>query len=159
MSALDAHVGKAVFQNVLQDATSGKTRILVTHALHFLPQVDYIYVISDGRIAEQGSYAELMATENGEFARFMNEFGGKGENEKEKEEISEEETKEESENDPKKNAAQGSALMQVEERNTGAIPWKMYKAYLSAANAAFVLPILFMSVVLLQGASVMAAYW
>lgn len=158
MSALDAHVGKAVFQNVLQDATSGKTRILVTHALHFLPQVDYIYVIADGRIAEQGSYAELMATEDGEFARFMNEFGGKGENEKDKE-ISEEETKEDSENDPKKNAGQGSALMQAEERNTGAIPWKVYKAYLSAANAVFVLPILCLSVVLLQGASVMAAYW
>jgi hypothetical protein len=39
LSALDARVGKAVFQNILQDAASGKTRILVTHALHFLPKV------------------------------------------------------------------------------------------------------------------------
>lgn len=52
LSALDAHVGKAVFENVLRNSSSGKTRILVTHALHFLPQVDYILTIVDGRIAE-----------------------------------------------------------------------------------------------------------
>ncbi|EEB98739.1 hypothetical protein MPER_01703, partial [Moniliophthora perniciosa FA553] len=60
LSALDAHVGKAVFQNVLLNAPAGKTRILVTHALHFLPQVDYIYVVADGRIVERGTYNELM---------------------------------------------------------------------------------------------------
>ena len=121
--------------------------------------MDYIYVISDGRVAEHGTYAELMSTENGEFARFMNEFGGKGEEEKKKEDISEEETKGESENDAKKNAGQGSALMQAEERNTGAIPWKVYKVYLTAAKGAFVLPMLLISLVLLQGATVMSAYW
>lgn len=52
LSALDAHVGKAVFENVLRTSSSGKTRILVTHTLHFLPQVDYILTIADGRIAE-----------------------------------------------------------------------------------------------------------
>ena len=155
---MDAHVGKAVFQNILQDATSGKTRILVTHALHFLSQVDYIYVMSDGRIAEHGTYAELMATEHGEFARFMNEFGGKGEDQK-KEIISQEETKEESEDDPKKKPGRASALMQEEERNTGAIPLKAYKGYLSAARGVIVLPILLMAVALMQGATVMSAYW
>lgn len=34
-SALDAHVGKAVFNNAIQGALAGKTRLLVTHALHF----------------------------------------------------------------------------------------------------------------------------
>ncbi|KAF8067032.1 P-loop containing nucleoside triphosphate hydrolase protein, partial [Lyophyllum atratum] len=60
LSALDAHVGKAVFQNVLHNSLSGKTRVMVTHALHFLPQVDYIYTIADDCIAERGTYAELM---------------------------------------------------------------------------------------------------
>ncbi|OJA15999.1 hypothetical protein AZE42_13449, partial [Rhizopogon vesiculosus] len=62
LSALDAPVGKAVFENVLKRNT-GKTRILVTHALHFLPDVDYIYTIVDGRIAERGTYPELMAND------------------------------------------------------------------------------------------------
>ena len=52
LSALDAHVGKAVFENVLRANLSGKTRILVTHALHFLPQVDYILTIGNGRVVE-----------------------------------------------------------------------------------------------------------
>ncbi|OJA16609.1 hypothetical protein AZE42_10766, partial [Rhizopogon vesiculosus] len=62
LSALDAHVDKAVFENVLKRNT-GKTRILVTHALHFLPDVDYIYTLVDGRIAERGTYLELMAND------------------------------------------------------------------------------------------------
>lgn len=34
-SALDAHVGKHVFENAVQGALAGKTRVIVTHALHF----------------------------------------------------------------------------------------------------------------------------
>jgi ABC-type nitrate/sulfonate/bicarbonate transport system ATPase subunit len=43
LSAVDAHVGRALFQNaILGLKAQGKTVVLVTHALHFLPQVDYI---------------------------------------------------------------------------------------------------------------------
>ena len=59
---------------MLQNSLSGKTRILVTHTIHFLPQVDYVYIISDGRVAEQGTYAELMAR-GAEFSEFIKEFG------------------------------------------------------------------------------------
>ncbi|KAK2460902.1 hypothetical protein APHAL10511_007372 [Amanita phalloides] len=164
LSALDAHVGKAVFQHVLQNATSGKTRILVTHALHFLPQVDYIYVISDGRIAEHGTYADLMATEKGEFAGFMKEYGSSDEGEKTKEdgeEISQEEVAKLKEEPAKdlKHAGRGAALMQAEERNTGAVPWKVYKEYLSAGKGVIVLPLLFTSITLLQGTTVFGSYW
>jgi len=113
--------------------------------------------MSDGRIAEHGTYAELMASENGEFARFMNEFGGKGEDKKKEADMSQDKMKEDSEDDPK--AERGSALMQEEERNTGAIPLEVYKRYLSAARGLIVLPIVFMGVALLQGATVMSAYW
>src|SRR5580704_3172975 len=78
LSALDAHVGKAVFQNVFQVRSSKKTRILVTHGLHFLPNVDYIYVVSDGQITERGTYAELMAND-GDFSKFITEFGSREE--------------------------------------------------------------------------------
>ncbi|PFH53092.1 hypothetical protein AMATHDRAFT_73621 [Amanita thiersii Skay4041] len=167
LSALDAHVGKAVFQNVLQNASSGKTRILVTHALHFLPHVDYIYVIAAGKIAEEGTFNQLMATDNGEFAKFMHEFGGKEEEtEKQKEdevdviedngmrqkEDQEKETK-------KKNATPGATMMQAEERNTGAVRWEVYATYSKAGRGVLVLPVLILSVVLLQATTVMASYW
>ena len=59
----------------------------------------------------------------------------------------------------KRKTAQGAALMQAEERNTGAVPWKVYKTYISAAKGAIMLPHLLFSIALLQVASVMSAYW
>ncbi|KAF9560470.1 ABC transporter [Agrocybe pediades] len=170
LSALDAHVGKAVFQNVLQNSLSGKTRILVTHALHFLPQVDYIYAISDGTVAEQGTYTELMAKKEGAFSAFINEFGS-AEEEEEKEAEDEEDaiesaTKaegkaaaEKAKTEKMKKAVAGAALMQQEERNTGAIAWDVYKDYMEAGNGAIVVPLLLISLALMQGATVLSSYW
>ena len=37
-----------------------QTRIISTHAIHWLPLMDKIIVMDQGRIAEVGSYLELM---------------------------------------------------------------------------------------------------
>lgn len=76
LSAVDAQVGKMLFQNAIQGLVrSGKTVVLVTHALHFLPEVDYVYTLKNGRIAEEGTYDDLM--NNGrEFRVLMDQFGG-----------------------------------------------------------------------------------
>ncbi|KAG5721936.1 ABC transporter C family member 2 [Termitomyces sp. T112] len=155
LSALDAHVGKAVFQNVLRN-NSGKTRLLVTHALHFLPQVDYIYTIADGRVAERGTYTELV-NNAGEFAKFVKEFGAKEEKKEAEDAIAD--ANEKTDKGPKKKAIPGAALMQTEERNTGAISWEVYKEYSKAGKGPIVLPLLFLSLVLIQGATVMSSYW
>ena len=65
----------------------GKTVILVTHALHFLSQCDYVYTVDNGHISAQGKYEDLIET-NELFARLMKEFGGE---EKHSEEVEEEE--------------------------------------------------------------------
>lgn len=158
LSALDAHVGKSVFNNVFLNSNIGKTRVLVTHALHFLPQVDYIYTILDGKIAERGTYSELIAKE-GAFARFVREFGAKEEKE-EKEEAGVEEVAEDEKKEKKsKKATAGPALMQAEERNTGAVAGVIYKEYLKAGKGSIIVPCLLLSVVFLQGAQVMSSYW
>lgn len=167
---MDAHVGKAVFQNVLQKSLTGKTRILVTHALHFLPQVDYIYCIENGTIAEEGTYADLM-THGGEFSQFITEFGSK-EEEQEKEEERDEDAIEaldddsatalktaKARDDKMKKAVAGAALMQTEERNTGAIAWPVYRDYMKAGHGEWVMPALVLSLVLMQGATVLSSYW
>ncbi|TPX38128.1 hypothetical protein SmJEL517_g00165 [Synchytrium microbalum] len=61
LSAVDSGVGKSLFDNCILGALKGKTRILVTHALQYLPRVDKILVMSGGTIVEQGTYKELMA--------------------------------------------------------------------------------------------------
>lgn len=59
LSAVDSHVGKHIFDNVMSNETGmlkGKTRFLVTHAVSFLPKVDEIFVMVQGEISESGSY-------------------------------------------------------------------------------------------------------
>lgn len=90
LSALDAHVGARVFECAfLKLKELGKTVILVTHALHFLPQVDQVYTLEDGHIVEAGTYDELLHR-NGAFARLMHDFGGVEEEKDEEEGIEEE---------------------------------------------------------------------
>ncbi|EPQ54017.1 ABC transporter [Gloeophyllum trabeum ATCC 11539] len=160
LSALDAHVGKAVFQNVLKNAPPGKTRLLVTHALHFLPQVDYIYTMLDGRVAEWGTYDELIANDSA-FAKFIRDFGTKEENQlKEEEPVEAEEEEDEAKAaEKKKKSAAAKTMMQAEERNTGSISSSVYKSYMKAGRGAIVLPALFASLVLIQCATVLSSYW
>jgi hypothetical protein len=129
--------------------------------LHFLPQVDYIYTIADGRIAERGTYSELMSN-NGEFSKFLTEFGSKGEEEDKREEKEDKGVIDEKKDElaeRRGNASAGAGLMQAEERNTGAINWGIYKAYSVAGRGSVMLPLLFISLVLMQGTTVMSSYW
>lgn len=157
LSALDAHVGKAVFQRVLQNSQAGKTRILVTHALHFLPHVDYVYVMLDGRIVERGQYSELIAN-GGAFAKFVQEFGN-NEHEKKGEMSLDDSSTTEGDGKRQKTDAPGAALMQTEERNTGAVSGAVYAAYFRAGRGRVVIPLLLISLVVMQASSVMSSYW
>ena len=46
LSALDAHVGKFIFKETICKYLSTKTIILVTHALYFAKDFDYIYLFN-----------------------------------------------------------------------------------------------------------------
>uniref|UniRef100_A0A3Q0SJL6 Multidrug resistance-associated protein 1 n=1 Tax=Amphilophus citrinellus TaxID=61819 RepID=A0A3Q0SJL6_AMPCI len=75
LSAVDAHVGKHIFDHVIgpQGLLKDKTRVLVTHGLSYLPQANLILVMMKGEITEMGSYQQLMATE-GAFAEFLRTY-------------------------------------------------------------------------------------
>uniref|UniRef100_A0A8B9QLM8 Canalicular multispecific organic anion transporter 1 n=1 Tax=Apteryx owenii TaxID=8824 RepID=A0A8B9QLM8_APTOW len=76
LSAVDAHVGKYLFDHVLgpKGLLQKKTRILVTHSISFLSQVDNIVVLVAGAVSEHGSYSTLLAN-RGAFAQFLNSYG------------------------------------------------------------------------------------
>ena len=136
---VDAHVGKALFAEAILGAlrNKGKTVILVTHALHFLSQCDYVYMLENGRIEEHGDFQALL--EQGKnFARLMKEFGGQAKREEE-EEASEEaiegipkmnsdinEAKIKSESAIKAGTGTGKLegrLIVAEKRTTGSVGW------------------------------------
>ncbi|KAI8925342.1 P-loop containing nucleoside triphosphate hydrolase protein [Entophlyctis helioformis] len=75
LSAVDAHVGRYLFENCIVKALHGKTRVLVTHQLHFLPAVDYIVVMDAGAVVAQGTFEQLMGSST-RFATLMKEYGG-----------------------------------------------------------------------------------
>ncbi|CAH1274296.1 ABCC1 [Branchiostoma lanceolatum] len=76
LSAVDSHVGKHIFDHVIgpNGILKGKTRLLVTHGISFLPQCDQIMVLVDGRIWLLGTYTELME-QNEAFADFIRNYG------------------------------------------------------------------------------------
>nr|XP_027784952.2 multidrug resistance-associated protein 1-like [Marmota flaviventris] len=63
LSAVDVHVGKQLFEKVIGSSglLKNKTRILVTHNLTLLPHVDFIVVMESGRVAQMGTYQELLS--------------------------------------------------------------------------------------------------
>ncbi|KAH9003059.1 ABC transporter [Lactarius hatsudake] len=159
LSALDAHVGESVFNNVLLDNSSGATRILVTHALHFLPKVDHIYFMADGRITEHGTFDEMMA--NGDdFARTFDEFVTKDQTKsKGKTGIPIEDDDADEDVKKRQAATRGAQLMQVEERNTGVVSFQVYKQYIQSGNGAALMPIMLVTLVLMQVSIVLSSYW
>lgn len=89
LSACDAIVGHRIFQQAIKGRAKGKTVLLITvrallvaihtslthaqHALHLLPAVDHIVTLDNGRIAETGTYNELMASK-GVFSDLVADF-------------------------------------------------------------------------------------
>ncbi|PCH38966.1 ATP-dependent bile acid permease [Wolfiporia cocos MD-104 SS10] len=153
LSAVDAFVGKSILENcLLNGPLAGKTRVLVTHALHVLDKTDYIYVMDNGTIVEQGTFTDLMSN-SVVFSRIMDEFGTL---EKEEEEGQDGHQENDSGNKQKSKEDQNgpAGLMQAEERMTGAVTWKTYTTYFRYAGGLLWVPLIVITLTLNQGAQV-----
>ncbi|TFK28166.1 ABC protein [Coprinopsis marcescibilis] len=164
LSAVDAHVGKALFRNAISALSKrGKTVILVTHALHFLSFCDYIYTLDGGAITEQGTYRELLDA-NGEFARLDKEFGGndpgamtaKRSHIEVLEEVQTKSTQVQ-QRFPGKGTLEGKLIVK-ELRTTGSISGKVWWAYIVAGRGAITVPLLLLAAVLMQGSQIISSY-
>ncbi|KAF9203319.1 Canalicular multispecific organic anion transporter 2 [Haplosporangium sp. Z 27] len=62
LSAVNDHVDQYLWQNLIgpDGLLKDKTRLLVTHGMHHLENVDQIVVLKDGTVSEQGDYQKLM---------------------------------------------------------------------------------------------------
>lgn len=72
LSAVDSHVGKHIFEQVIgpDGLLAHKTRVLVTHGVTYLKQMDNIVVLKDGKITETGNLQELL-NRKGAFAEYV----------------------------------------------------------------------------------------
>lgn len=59
LSAVDAEVGRHLFEQCICDLLKNKPRILVTHQLQYLKAADQIVVLKEGHMVAKGTYTEL----------------------------------------------------------------------------------------------------
>ncbi len=69
-SSLDSE-SEALIQAALKPLMQGRTSVVIAHRLSTILSADVILVIDEGRVAEQGNHAELLAR-NGLYARLYN---------------------------------------------------------------------------------------
>ncbi|MCL3862427.1 ABC transporter ATP-binding protein [Actinotalea sp. K2] len=74
-SALDT-TSERLVQEALAEVMAGRTTIAIAHRLSTIRHADVIFVVDDGRVAEQGTHDELLET-GGLYARlYAEQFGG-----------------------------------------------------------------------------------
>nr|XP_019945785.1 PREDICTED: multidrug resistance-associated protein 4 isoform X3 [Paralichthys olivaceus] len=61
LSAVDAEVGRHLFEECICGLLRKKPRVLVTHQLQYLKAADHIVVLKEGQMVAQGTYSELQS--------------------------------------------------------------------------------------------------
>ncbi|XP_015127764.1 multidrug resistance-associated protein 4 [Diachasma alloeum] len=59
LSAVDAHVGRSLFEECFMKYLADKTRILVTHQVQYLKDVDFIVMLNRGVVEKQGRFHDF----------------------------------------------------------------------------------------------------
>jgi ABC-type multidrug transport system ATPase subunit len=62
ISALDIKVGKEIMEQTILGYMKGKTRVIATHAISYLPCFDHIYIMEEGRVVQDGDYDSIRDT-------------------------------------------------------------------------------------------------
>ncbi len=132
-AAVDSHVAHHLLEKCILGALAEKTRVLITHHLEVLPHADYILVMEDGAVTQQGTY-ETLRRAGGTFTELMDEYGNAADETSEEAPKAKEKKKDTKDNGEKKEGS-GVKLMQDEERNTGSVDWSVYVAYAKAMGA------------------------
>ncbi|KAK3432694.1 hypothetical protein EUGRSUZ_D00217 [Eucalyptus grandis] len=174
LSALDAHVGRQVFNSCIMEELRGKTRILVTNQLHFLPQVDRIILVHEGMVKEEGTFEELSRSKV--LFQTLKENAGKMEEQMEDDEEEEEEKNVEEktskpaadtivnelpENQDRGKKGKGGKLVLIkqEERETGIVSWKVLMRYKGALGGLWVVAVLFICYTLTEVLRISSSTW
>jgi ABC-type multidrug transport system fused ATPase/permease subunit len=95
LSAVDAHVGRHIFDNVIgpEGILKNKARVLVTHGISYLPRINNVVMLREGEIRLNGKYQDLM-NERSELYALVTEFGNQAQSgsSSDREDLSNEET-------------------------------------------------------------------
>ncbi|KAK6334593.1 hypothetical protein TWF718_010050 [Orbilia javanica] len=156
LSAVDAHVGRHMFNEAIGGLLKDKCRILATHQLHVLNRCDRIILMADGRISAIGTFDELMKI-NENFKQMLSMTAAEEAPEKKPEDNQETDTPEDKKKQKKKGKTPG--LMQQEERASKSVGWGVYYAYIKASGSFIVAPIVILFLFLSQISNILSTIW
>uniref|UniRef100_A0A8B9MCZ2 ATP binding cassette subfamily C member 4 n=1 Tax=Accipiter nisus TaxID=211598 RepID=A0A8B9MCZ2_9AVES len=170
LSAVDAEVGRHLFEKCICQALHQKISVLVTHQLQYLRAANQILILKDGKMVGKGTYSE--------FLRSGIDFASLLKKEEEVEQPSVPGTpnlksarsrtfsessvwSQDSSAHSQKDGAAENALAAVpeESRSEGKINFKVYRKYFTAGANYFVIFILVVFNILAQVAYVLQDWW
>uniref|UniRef100_A0A8C2ZRL1 ATP binding cassette subfamily C member 12 n=1 Tax=Cyclopterus lumpus TaxID=8103 RepID=A0A8C2ZRL1_CYCLU len=171
LSAVDAHVGKHIFEECIKKKLQGKSVILITHQLQYLEFCDDVMLLDDGEVQEAGNHQALMKA-NGRYAKLISNY-----------------QMEQSERNimnafeericallfpyfnknlspfyngchfSSPSASLGDQLVSQESSTEGAISWRVYHQYIKAAGGYIVSFLTVLNIVLMIGSTAFSNWW
>ncbi|XP_026324225.1 multidrug resistance-associated protein 4-like [Hyposmocoma kahamanoa] len=166
LSAVDAKVGRELFEGCINGYLRNYTRVLVTHQIHFLKAADYIIVMNEGGIENVGTFDELV-TSGKDFAMMLaalqegkEDSGSTFSSESGKEKKSYLRILSTSSSGDGEDEEEFEAQkMAAEERQSGNLKWEVVSSYFtSGGNWCFIMFTIFM-ILLTASAAASADYW
>ncbi|KAJ8436588.1 hypothetical protein Cgig2_031529 [Carnegiea gigantea] len=160
-SAVDAHTASSLFNQFVMGALCGKTVLLVTHQVDFLPAFDAVLLMAEGHIIKCGTYDQLMVSSS-EFQGLVNAHREISRSNKHKENTPKTKCPErgtvnlDSEQQPQLN---GDQLIQQEEREIGDNGLRPYIEYLSHGRGCLYLSTAVLSHILFLLGQSIQSYW
>ncbi|KAM9422481.1 ATP-binding cassette sub-family C member 12 isoform 1-T1 [Salvelinus alpinus] len=188
LSAVDAHVGKHIFEECIKKTLKGKSIILVTHQLQYLEFCDEILVLESGQIKESGTHKALMKAD-GRYAQMINNFQTEHSQERTEEEPTQPDPVDRKENnlvdhkgkglenpafdmsDEKPDESGGSQsvshdvnvskdqLVTQEGSQEGSVTWRTYHQYCKAAGGYILLSLIIIIFICLVGSTAFSNWW
>jgi ATP-binding cassette, subfamily C (CFTR/MRP), member 1 len=155
LSAVDAHVGRHIFDNAIMGLMKNKSRILATHQLWVLSRCDRIIWMEEGRIQAIDTFDNLMNDHPG--FQLLTETTAVEEKHEKEDHVNDDEV--ESEKKAVKKKRKGATLMQAEERAVKSVPWSVYVDYVRASGSLFNAPIVLIFLLMSQGANIATSLW
>ncbi|PHH65007.1 hypothetical protein CDD81_3644 [Ophiocordyceps australis] len=164
LSAVDAHVGRHIFDQAILGLLGNKCRILATHQLWVLSRCDRIVWMEKGRVQAIDSFDKLMSEHPG-FQALMEttalDQGKQGEQDDDDDDEEDEAAETDAGEERRKRSKnkKGAMLMQQEERAQDSVPWSVYGAYVRASGSLLNAPLVVLLLLLSQGANIMTSLW
>ncbi|KAG7468310.1 hypothetical protein MATL_G00141590 [Megalops atlanticus] len=186
LSAVDAHVGKHIFEECIKEELRGKSIVLVTHQLQYLEFCDEVLLLENGEIKEMGTHNDLMKSK-GRYAHLINNYHLEQSDKDQHEEDSNIKTKPNEVNEKCSNGIQNPAfdmsdeinpldeptkessvhstkdskdqLVKQESSQEGSVTWKTYHQYCKAAGGYILLLLIALMFILLVGTTAFSNWW